>query len=85
MKTNLKLLPKLLFLLLAMALPMAAQAQFQYSVTDGQATITGYAGSGGDVTIPGTLGGFPVTTIGYSAFSYTASLTSVTLPDSGLR
>ena len=43
-------------------------------------TITGYTGSGGAVTIPGTLGGNPVTAIGTQAFSRCTSLTSVTIP-----
>ncbi len=63
---------------------------FNYSVTGGNATITGYTGSGGAVTIPATLGGFPVTAIGNLAFSTlsgggatseTGSVTSVTLPN----
>ena len=43
-------------------------------------TISGYTGSGGAVTIPGTLGGNPVTAIGTQAFSRCTSLTSVTIP-----
>jgi hypothetical protein len=45
------------------------------------ATITGYSGLGGVVIIPGTLGGYPVTSIGYSAFSSCTALTSVTIPN----
>ncbi len=69
-------------LLLALALPLAAQAQFKYSVANGKATITGYTGSGGAVTIPGSLDGYPVTRIGDHAFQYGTSLTSVTFPAS---
>ena len=36
----------------------------------------------GAVTIPSTLGGYPVTSIGDYAFEYCDSLTSVTIPDS---
>ena len=32
-------------------------------------TITGYTGSGGDVILPDTINGLPVTSIGASAFS----------------
>ena len=37
----------------------------------------------GAVTIPSTLGGKPVTKIGYRAFYDCSGLTSVTIPDSG--
>ena len=36
---------------------------------------------GGNITIPDTLGGYPVTTIGYRAFASCHSLNSVTIPD----
>ena len=41
---------------------------FEYEIDDGAATITGYTGVGGAVTVPDTLGGFSVTTIGRDAF-----------------
>ena len=43
------------------------------------ATIVGYTGDGGPISIPSTVGGYPVRTIGESAFSG-AYLTSVTIP-----
>ena len=52
---------------------------YTYTVTDGKAQITGYTGVEGDVTIPSTLAGSPVTSIGDSAFSNT-SLTSINIP-----
>jgi hypothetical protein len=52
-----------------------------YTEAGGNATITGYVGAGGAVTIPDTLDGFPVTAIGFIAF-LSKGLTSVTLPDS---
>lgn len=55
---------------------------YQYTVTDGKATITGYTGDGGDVTIPSTLGDYPVTSIGDYAFAYCDDLTSLTFPNS---
>ena len=47
-----------------LALPAAVQAQFTYTTNNGTITITGYTGSGGAVTIPGTINGLPVTSIG---------------------
>ena len=44
--------------------------------------ITGYTGSGGAVTIPSTIFGMPVTSIGDFAFNACFSLTSVTIPSS---
>ena len=54
---------------------------FSFTVSGGKATITDYTGSGGDITIPSTLGGYPVTGIGGEAFYDCDSLTSVTIPD----
>jgi|GEM_PF-425485 len=55
---------------------------YTYTVTDGNATITGYLGAGGDVTIPSTLGGCPVIAIGDYAFDFNDNITSLTIPDS---
>jgi hypothetical protein len=78
MKTPLKLLP----LLLLLALPAAVQAQYTDTTNNGTITITGYTGSGGAVTIPDTINGLPVTSIGSYAFQNWTSLTSVTIPNS---
>jgi hypothetical protein len=75
-----RLLPLLLALLLA--LPAVVQAQFSYETNNGKITITGYTGPGGAVTIPETINGLPVTSIGGYAFYYCTSLTSVTIPNS---
>src|SRR5690625_7503836 len=48
--------------------------------SDDDATITSYKGSGGNVTIPSSLGGHDVTEIGISAFA-DRELTKVTIPD----
>ena len=44
------------------------------------ATITGYTGAGGAITIPSTLGGYATVAIGDEAFYDCTSLTSVTIP-----
>ncbi len=76
---------------LALAGELSAQ-DFTYTNINGSITITGYTGPGGDVVIPSTIGGLPVTSIGDGAFSYLPSghgseaglseMTSVTIPDS---
>jgi BspA type Leucine rich repeat region (6 copies) len=78
MKTN---LIQTCLLAALLALPAVAQAQFNYTTNNSTITITGYTGSGGAVTIPTTINGLPVTSIGNEAFDDTP-LTSVTIPDS---
>ena len=74
---------KLSPLLLLLALPAVAQSQFSFTTnTDNTLTITGYTGSNGVVTLPDTIAGLPVKSIGSVAFYDYASLTSVTIPDS---
>jgi BspA type Leucine rich repeat region (6 copies) len=54
---------------------------FVYAVSGSSATITGYNGAGGSVTIPAAIAGYPVTAIGGNAFgSVTSTLTSVVIP-----
>ncbi len=72
-------LPALLGFLLAIA--PAAQAQFNFTTNNGAITITGYTGSGGDVTIPDTINGLPVMSIGIEAFAG-STLTKATIPES---
>jgi hypothetical protein len=50
------------------------------TTNNGAITITGYTGSGGDVTIPDTINGLPVTSLAYEAFYNCPGLTSVTIP-----
>jgi hypothetical protein len=69
-------------LLLLLALPAAVQAEFYYWTNNGTITIQSYIGPGGDVTIPSTINGLPVTTIGNEAFGGCTNLTSVTIPNS---
>ena len=56
---------------------------YQYKVSNGEVTIWGSDNSiSGNITIPSTLGGYPVTTIGNYAFHNCTGLTSVTIPNS---
>ena len=55
---------------------------YEYTVSNNEATITKYKGSGGNVIIPSKIGRYPVKYIGDQAFSECKSLTSVTIPDS---
>ncbi len=61
--------------------PPAPAQDFTYTTNNGTITITGYTGPGGDVTIPNTINGLPVTSIVNWGF-WGTNLTSVTIPDS---
>ena len=74
-----------LLLLLLLTLPAVVQAQFNYTTTNSTITITGYTGSGGVVTIPETINGLPVVSIGSSAFHHSTNLISITLPEGVTR
>jgi hypothetical protein len=50
-------------------------------VTNGAVTIIAYAGPGGSVTIPNSIVGLPVTSIGNNAFFNLSSLTGITFPN----
>ena len=61
----------------------ATSGYYTYTVSNNKATITACDTSiSGAVTIPSTLGGYPVTAIGDSAFSWCNLLTSITIPKS---
>lgn len=57
---------------------VAEENGYTYTVSDGKAYIFEYEGSGGDIVVPRTLGGYPVCGIGGRAFSGT-NITSVTV------
>lgn len=70
--------------LLVTFLPAAVTAEtyenLTYSVTNGKVTITACDTSlTGSLTIPATIGGYPVTTIATSAFADCAGLTAITI------
>jgi len=71
-----------LALVLGGALSGAAQTQFKYEIANGKVTITAYIGDGGAVTIPETISGLPVTSIGGESFGNNYKLTHVTIPNS---
>jgi len=75
----------------ALAFAATAQAQFSYNTNNGGITITGYTGSCGPnhggplggctVTVPCTINGLPVTSIGDSAFADATNVNEIILPD----
>jgi hypothetical protein len=67
--------------LLLLALPAGAQAQFTYTTNNGTITITEYTGADAAVTIPSTYNGLPVTSIGDYTFEFCTGLNSVTIPN----
>ena len=74
---------RLLVLLLCLAIPCLSRAlDFTYATQNGQVTITGHTGPGGNVVIPNMINGLPVTSIGANAFKFCGTLTGVTMPNS---
>lgn len=79
----------LVAVMLLCSLPMAVSAAeytengYTYTVADGKATITGADSTiTGNITIPSTLGGYPVVAIGDNAFNNNQALTGVSIPSS---
>ena len=71
------------FFVLAPGTAVADQdGDYIFTTSGSGATITGYAGAGGAIAIPPTLGGYATVAIGDSAFLSCTSLTSVTIPNS---
>lgn len=60
--------------------PKAMTADFTYVTNNNAITITGYNGSGGTVSIPADLDGFPVTGIQANVFAANAAITNVIIP-----
>lgn len=50
---------------------------FTYTVANGEATITKYSGTATELTIPTTLGTFPVVNLGVSSFAYNKNLETI--------
>ncbi|MBR5618145.1 MAG: leucine-rich repeat protein, partial [Clostridia bacterium] len=72
-------------LVFAFLQPQTARAYeadgFTYTVSGNEATITGTTLTG-SITIPSTIGGYPVTSIGSEAFQNATDITGVTIPNS---
>lgn len=70
-------------MLFAISLTASAEnyGNITYEIINDEITITGYSGKLTTVTIPETIKGYPVTTIGVQAFSRCSTLKSITLPD----
>lgn len=61
----------------------ATEGNYTYTVSNGEAKITKVSSSAsGIISVPATLGGSPVTTIGGSAFYGCSAITQITLPSS---
>ena len=58
-----------------------ADSNYDYTISEGEVTITGYNGPGGDIVIPAKIECLPVVKINGSAFYGDTSLTSVTFPE----
>ena len=87
-----KYLPKLWLLLLCLLLTLffnfasaefVAALDFSYMISDGTCSVTLYCGSDEEVTIPGTIEGFPVISVG--GFAKYFKLRSVVLPQNLAR
>lgn len=68
--------------ILLLTLPCAVQAQFTFITNNGAITITGYTGSDDMVTIPTTINGLPVASVGEYAFQDRSDLVSIAIPNS---
>jgi len=81
MKTKRSLIQICLLGAVLLSLPAVVQAQFNFTTNDGTLTITEYTGFDGDVSIPDTTNGFPITGIAEDAFYKCDSVTNVTIGD----
>lgn len=68
------------FLLFSCPVHAEQEGDYTYSISNGQAQITRYTGSGSLVTIPSTLGGCKVASIGDCAFNSCNAVTGVIIP-----
>ena len=59
----------------------AASDGYVYDDNAGQLTLVGYQGPGGAITIPASIGGKPVVSLGRDLFAYRSTLSSVVIPE----
>ena len=91
MKKTISLLLSLVMLLsITVGIDLSAYAEvsgdFEYELLDdGTAEITDYIGSATNLTIPSTIDGYTVTSIGDSAFWDCSSISSISIPSGVLR
>ena len=75
-----------LLLLFSVAVPVSVSADtsgnWTYTLSGSNATITGYSGPNGEVTIPSEIDGYAVKSIGQNALQYKYLITSITIPGS---
>ncbi len=71
-----------LFSLPALAEVTEGYYSYHYDESIGGVVLTGYYGPEADVTVPDTLGGYPVRSLGFGSFNGLTSLTTVRLPNS---
>lgn len=57
-------------------------ADFSYTATDGEITVTGYLGNAETVRVPSTIDGNPVVAVADAAFAENTNLKTLYLPDS---
>lgn len=62
----------------------ADESAFEYEIKNGKATLTAYRGASAELTLPQTLGGYPLEAIGEGAFEGNAALCVLVLPE-GVR
>jgi hypothetical protein len=73
---------RLILAFLWLLLPASARAQFTFFIYNDAITITGYTGPGGNVDIPASINGYPVTTILDDVFWNNTNIVNVTIPNS---
>lgn len=70
------------FIVSGLTVCAANDGYYTYTISNGEATITDCDSEIGSTTIPNTLGGYPVTSIGYMAFYNCDNLGTITIPKS---